>query len=282
MMPLSQQLERSLSNSAEHIRERLSGPVQTAFIGRPGMGLTHESFEETWQSPYTGIPDYPVRGSSGLNGGITELRHQDRGLLVFSRRPHLYEGYEEWELGYPVHLAAALGVSNLLTFSTAGGLKGSYYPGLIVLIEDFINFAQVSPLRGLRDKADANLFVSMHGMVAPALAKLAQRAAEELGERLSWGTYLMVRGPQFETPAELGTFASMGAELIGMSTVPELICAKAHGLRTLPLALITNMPLQAPADDKQVEAELSRASERVSTLLNRIIDLLYGDADDAR
>lgn len=280
-MLLPQRIEQQLSESMDHVRKQLSGPVQTAFIGRPGMSLAPEGFEQTCEFSCTDIPSYPLRGDSGKHGAITEFRWRDSGVLVFSRRPHLYEGYEEWELGYPVHLAAALGVSKLLSFSAAGGLKGSYYRGLIVLIEDFINFAQVSPLKGLQDRTEGNRFPSMHQIAAPELVRLAQRAAEEVGERLSWGTYIMVRGPQFETPAELKMFASLGAELIGMSTVPELICAKAHGLRTLPLALITNLPLQTPASDQEVSSEVSGASGRICDLVNRIIHLLLGEVAHA-
>jgi len=280
-MVSSKEIAQRLNESVNHLRKHLRGPVQTALIGRPGIEIDPAGFTLSWQSHYADIPNYPVRGDSGATGSISEFRNQDSGVLVFSRRPHLYEGYAEWELGYPVHLAAALGVRNLLTFSAAGGLKGTYYPGLLVLIEDFINFAQVSPLRGFPGQSGASLFASMRQILEPELTRLAQQAAEETRERLAWGTYVMVRGPQFETLAELKMLASLGAELIGMSTVPELICARAYGLRTLPLALITNLPLQAPVTDEEVNAEVARAAQRIRSLLNRIIELAQGGADVA-
>ncbi len=190
--------------------------------------------------PYSKLPGFPPVGVTGHAGKLIVGRLGGVPLLVLSGRAHYYEGHPMEQVTFAVRMLADLGVTDLLLTNAAGGINRSFKPGDLMLLKDHINLMGANPLRG---PAVPGLprFVDMTQTYDPGLAKLIHKAARACGIRLKEGIYLAVSGPSYETPAEIRAFARLGADAVGMSTVPEAIVARQCGLRVAGLSCITNL-----------------------------------------
>jgi purine-nucleoside phosphorylase len=218
------------------------------------------------------MPPSHVLGHPGnlIVGEVSSVR-----VAVFQGRIHCYQGFSATEVAFPVRLAAAMGARTLIATNAAGGVTPRHRPGDLVLIGDHINLACANPLTGWAGPAAGTPFVPMHDAYDPALRVLALEAAAENDIPLAdGGVYAWLLGPNFETPAEVAMLRTLGAELVGMSTVPEVIAARALGMRVLALSHVTNMAAAVGLSHAEVLEMGRRAAGHVRRLTLAILQRL--------
>lgn len=228
-----------IETSAERLRTACSGRVpRIAVLLGSGWGLLNDALQPRAELDYAELPAFPVLGVAGHQSRVRIGTVGGAEVMLLSGRKHAYEDGDPAAMKGAIRTLAAAGVTTLLQTNAAGSLDPAMPPGSLMLIEDHLNVVQRSPLHG---EADNRRFVDMAEAYDPALRSLAQQAAAEAGQRLFAGVYAWVLGPQFETPAEIRMLQRLGAQAVGMSTVPETILARHAGLKVLALSMITNM-----------------------------------------
>src|SRR6266540_2651352 len=190
--------------------------------------------------PCAKLPGFPRPSVLGHKGQILAGRFGKSPVLLLSGRAHFYEGHPMEVVTFPVRVLAAFGVSDLLLTNAAGGIHRRFRPGDFMCLSDHINLMGTNPLRGAQ-VPDRERFVDRSEVYAPELRRLLAAAARKARARLHSGVYLAVSGPSYETPAEIRAFARLGADALGMSTVPEAIVARQCGLRVAGVSCITNL-----------------------------------------
>lgn len=231
-----------LTPAVPAVLEPLVGRAKTALVLGSGLSGLLDRFPERSDVAYDdieGFPHAPYR-VVGHGGRLSLATSDEVSALVFQGRVHAYQGISAFDASYPARLAAALGCDTLVVTNAAGGLDPSLAPGDIMVITDHMNLTGDNPLLGWPGPEGGTPFVPMGDAYDPALVALAVDIAGDQGLTLRQGVYAGVLGPSYETPAEVGAFFRMGAHAVGMSTVPEVIAARALGLRVLGLSLITN------------------------------------------
>lgn len=219
--------------------------LRAAGVGRPdwavilgtGLGGFADALEGAINIPYEAIPGFPPSGVSGHAGRLVAGRLGKARVVALQGRTHFYEHGDAAIMRVPIATLAALGTGALILTNAAGGLRPDLAPGTITLVTDHINFSGRNPLIG--EKGDAR-FVPMVNAYDPALGVRFRAAAHRLDLALPDGVYMWFSGPSFETPAEVRMAHLLGADLVGMSTVPEVILARRYGLRCAALSLVTN------------------------------------------
>ncbi len=229
-------LEEALSVLRGRIRER---PEVFLVLGS-GLGALADEMAEGVEIPYGEIPGFPEPGVAGHSGRLVAGRLEGRPVLLQAGRFHLYQGHSSETVQAPVRLAAALGAGTVVLTNAAGGIGPHLPPGSLLLVEDHLNLMFRSPLAGPPREGEER-FPDMSAPYHPGLQDLAREVALSLGIPLARGTYAAVLGPSYETPAEVRFLARVGAQAVGMSTVPEATVARALGLRVLAISLITNL-----------------------------------------
>ena len=218
--------------AAAYIRERSAVIPRTAIVLGSGLGSFADGIENPTVIPYTDIPHFPrptVEGHSGrLVIGAT--------AAVMQGRVHAYEGYNPDEVTFPIRVLGRLGITTLIVTNAAGGIRLDLQQGQLVLLSDHINFTGRNPVAGPNDERLGPRFFDMTHAYSQRLRALAHRIMP-----LAEGVYLCVSGPSFETPAEIRGFRSLGADLVGMSTVHEVIVARHMGIEVLGISCVTNM-----------------------------------------
>jgi purine-nucleoside phosphorylase len=224
--------------------------------------------------PYAELPAFPSLGVAGHAGSLVLGRIGPHEVAVLAGRKHTYESGDAGVMKGAIATLAACGMHVLVQTNAAGSLDLAMRPGALMLIEDHLNVAQRSPLVG---EGGAERFVDMRDAYDPALLRQARVAAERLGTPLHAGIYAWILGPQFETPAEIRMLQRLGAQAVGMSTVPETILARRHGLRVLALSMITNMGCglhDESLSHAHTLATAQAASARAVPLLEAVITAL--------
>ncbi|HTY86911.1 MAG TPA: purine-nucleoside phosphorylase [Candidatus Acidoferrum sp.] len=218
---------------------------------------------------YAKIPGFPVPGVSGHAGELYFGRLGGTPVLVLSGRAHFYEGYSMERVTFAVRALAAFGIRDLLLTNAAGGINRKFRPGDFMVLTDHINLMGTNPLRG---PALAGLprFVDLTQVYDPKLSALLWRAGNSCRLKLQQGVYLAVSGPTYETPAEVRAFARLGADAVGMSTVPEAIAARQCGLNVAAISCITNLAAGI-SQGKLSHAEVLETAERVKTLAAKLL-----------
>lgn len=225
--------------AADRLRERL-GPVPSVVIVLgSGLGALEQGIQDPTVIPFRDIPGFPAPTVEGHAGRYVAGRLGGAEVLLQCGRFHLYEGHPPELVAAPVRLAAALGVQVVVLTNAAGGIRPSLEPGDLVLLTDHINLQSSSPLVGPVGAGEAR-FPDMSGAYDAELRHLALEVARDSGEALHEGVYAAMLGPQYETPAEVRMLAHLGADVVGMSTVPEVLAARARGMRVLGVSSITN------------------------------------------
>ena len=234
-------LYERLTEAAEALG-RLAGGARydAAVVLGSGLGGYPGAFEEAAAAPYTELPGFPVPQAAGHSGTAYAVQAGGNRVLLLSGRVHAYEGHPADVITFPVRAAVLAGCRAVVLTNAAGGCGEGIEPGRLVLITDHINMAGVSPLRGGNDERLGPRFPDMTDVYTPALRAEAHAAAAEAGVDLAEGVYLWWHGPMFETPAEIRMAAALGADLVGMSTVPEATAARHMGADVLAVSLCTN------------------------------------------
>ena len=225
--------------AAEYIQSKTALRPQIGMILGTGLGGVADAIQNAVVIPFREIPGFPVSTVHQGNLVIGDLN--GKTVVCMQGRVHFYEGYSMKELAIPVQTLYAIGVKTLLLTNASGGICETYFPGEVVLISDHIKFDLESPLRGENPTELGERFFDMINAYDKELRTIAKDAAYELGLELPEGVYAYMGGPQFETPAEIRMLRILGADLVGMSTVPEAICAAHCGMKTLALSCVTNM-----------------------------------------
>ncbi len=239
-MPPSDIFEKSAA-AADYIRSQTSVSPKIAIILGSGLGPFAHHVEHSVGIPYTLIPHFPkptVVGHSGLLVLGTVL---GTPLAVMQGRVHYYEGYSSTEVAFPIRVLKQLGVEILIVTNAAGGIREGLQRGDLVLISDHINLTGTNPLIGRNEAKFGQRFFDMTEPYSARLRSLAHEAAKEEGFELSEGVYIGVSGPNFETPAEIRAFRTLGADLVGMSTVHEVIVARHSSIEVLGISCVTNL-----------------------------------------
>ncbi len=225
--------------AARVLRERITVEPRTLLILGSGLGALAESVQDSVVVPFEAVDGLPGVGVAGHAGRWVAGHLEGQEVLVQSGRFHCYEGHGAEVVAAPVRIAERLGVDTVILTNAAGGIDKELEPGSIMLIDDHVNFLHRSPLGGPVQPGEVR-FPDMSAPYDAALQRLALEAALELGIPLMRGTYAALLGPSYETPAEIRMLERLGVQAVGMSTVPEVIVARALGLRTLAFSLIAN------------------------------------------
>ncbi|MEO0420815.1 MAG: purine-nucleoside phosphorylase [Pseudomonadota bacterium] len=267
--------------AADAIR-RLAGTDalgEDAVVLGSGLGRFGETLTLRAEIAYEDIPQFPRSTVSGHRGRLLvgDLPN-GRPILCMQGRMHYYEGYSAAQIALPVRTLHALGVERMLMTNAAGGIHPDFKPGDLMRIDDHINLTGCNPLIGPNDDTLGPRFPDMSRAWDPALGEHLQRAGERSGVPLQRGVYVQVTGPSFETPAEIRMLGRLGADAVGMSTVPEAITARHLGVRIAGISLITNY---AAGLQPNQTLTLEEAMEEAAAAYERLRDLLlaYYDQD---
>ena len=242
-----------------------------------GLGAFADTLDDRVETPYSAIPGWPASTAIGHAGKLVEGRIGNTGVIVLSGRAHLYEGYTVQQVTFGVRELARREVHSLVLTNAAGAINVDYRPGQLVLISDHINLLGVNPLMGPNDDSAGPRFPDISEPYSDAYREIARRAAAELGIRLEDGIYAAVPGPSYETPAEIRYLRTIGADLVGMSTVPETIAANHMGMKVLGISCVTNMAagiLPHKLAHEEVLATGARVRDTLVALLRAVVPRL--------
>lgn len=223
------------------IRQRTPLTPQIALVLGSGLGAFANEVENAVTIPYAGIPGWPVSTAIGHAGQLVLGTIAGTPIAVMSGRVHLYEGYTAQQVVFGTRVLGKLGVKTLILTNAAGGLHPDYGQGSLVLINDHINLMAENPCLGPNDDSLGPRFFDMTDAYSAGLRARVLAKAAALNIPLHQGVYLALKGPNFETPAEIRAFSRLGADLVGMSTVPEVLAANHMGLRCLAISCVTNL-----------------------------------------
>lgn len=222
---------------AAQIRAVLPTLPTLAIVLGSGFAPATHAVEAPVILPYSRLPGFPATGVPGHPGTLVAGTLDGSPVLLLAGRAHHYEGHDLAALTFPIRVLAALGIRALLLTNAAGGIRGDLAPGTLVAVSDHLNFIGANPLRG---PGGPERFVDLSAVYSPGLRHHLAAAAAELGIPLPEGVYAAVAGPSYETPAEIRALRTLGADMVGMSTVPEAIVARQCGLEVAGLSCITN------------------------------------------
>jgi purine-nucleoside phosphorylase len=265
-----------IREAAAYLRQRIGVWPETAIV----LGSAQASFSDELANPVTidfnEIPSWPAPSVQGHAGKLILGEAAGVPVTLVSGRVHLYEGWSPQEVVFGVRVLGLLGLKRLILTNAAGGINPSYKRGLLVLITDHINLQGSNPLVGPNDPELGPRFPDMTRVYCPSLRAKAIQAAAEAGIEAGQGVYAAMLGPSFETPAEIGFLRTIGADLAGMSTVPEAIAANHMGIRILGISTVTNMASGMQAELSHVEvletgmASASALASLLRTLLPKL------------
>jgi purine-nucleoside phosphorylase len=271
---LSQNYQEQVEECARFIGSRLERPPEWGMVLGTGQGQWDSRLEDGECLPYEVLPHFPPATSPGHYGRLCWGRLAGRQVLVCQGRFHAYEGYSLGQVTFPVRVMASLGVKTLVLTNAAGGLNPLFRPGELMLIRDHINFMGDNPLVGTNLDAWGPRFPDLSRVYDQELRERAAKVARRQGTVLRQGVYVAVKGPSLETPAETRFLRMMGADAVGMSTVPEAICAVHAGLKILGISVISNLNLpdaMAPIAIEDILATVTLAEPALAALLLGII-----------
>lgn len=260
--------------AAEYIRKRLSFVPEIALVLGSGLGDYAAQVKEPVVIAYKDIPGFPVSTVMGHAGELVAGNLSGKRVVLMRGRVHYYEGNSIDKVVFPVRALRALGAQKLILTNAAGGINTAFEPGTLMLIRDHINLTGINPLIGPNDDEAGLRFPSLCRAYDTALARQALEAAESLGLDLKQGVYYFCTGPSYETPAEIRAMRFLGADAVGMSTVPEAIAAVHMGMRVAGISCITNMAAgvtEKPLHHEEVMQTAAMVSERFKDFLNEFI-----------
>jgi len=239
-----------------------------------GLGSLADELTEAVRTPYTSIPDFPRSTATGHAGQMVLGNIDKVPVAAMQGRVHLYEGYSAQQVAFPVRVFKCMGIRGLIITNAAGGINTEYKKGVLVLIRDHINLQGQNPLVGTNEERFGVRFPDMSGAYSKSLRAIAHSAAKKLGSNLAEGTYVAMLGPNYETPAEIRYLRSIGADLVGMSTVPEAIAAAHSGMSVLAISCVTNMAagiLARPISHEEVFETTERVRGEFAAFLRAVI-----------
>jgi purine-nucleoside phosphorylase len=269
-----------LDDAVAAIRAQKDVRPRVGVVLGSGLGGFADAVEGAVELPYAEIPGWPVSTAVGHAGTLVLGELAGVPVAVMKGRAHLYEGVPAARVVFGIRVLGRLGIASLVLTNACGAIDPDVAPGTLVAVSDHLNLQGTSPLVGPNDEALGPRFPDMTNAYDPAYRALARESAEQLGIPLGEGVYAAWLGPAFETPAEIRMLRTLGADLVGMSTVPEVLAARHMGIRCLALSCVTNAAagvLPEPIDHERVLEVGARAAGDLVALLREVLPAL-GDS----
>jgi purine-nucleoside phosphorylase len=266
-----------INDTREYILRKIPEIPELGIILGSGLGNLAELVQNQIVIPYKEIPNFPLSTIQGHPGRLVFGLLSGKQVMVLQGRFHFYEGYEMHEVTFPIRLMKNIGIKGLVVTNAAGGINENYEPGDLVIINDHINLMGCNPLRGVNYSDQGIRFPDLSEAYDFKWRKKALGLMEELGLRSLQGVYAGVSGPSYETPAEIRYLRTIGADLVGMSTVPEVIVANHGGMKVLGISCVTNMAAGIKAQ-KLEHAEVITTTTKIEkvfvSFVKKLIELL--------
>ena len=266
----------SVKHAGDYIKGLLGGrkvPEICIVLGS-GLGPLADICEQYLSVPYSDIPDFPRATAPGHAGRLIAGNLSGKDVFMMNGRFHYYEGYPMETVVFYIRVLGLIGVKTLILTNAAGGIKTEMVPPEFVAIEDHFSFFAESVLRGPNIAEFGTRFPDQSSVYDKELISILEDCAKDLGVKLSRGIYAYMKGPQYETPAEIRALRILGADCVGMSTVPEAVCASHMGLRVVGMSCVTNMAAgisKGPLSEKEVLDTAAAASEQSCALMKEFI-----------
>lgn len=264
-----------VDETAAWVRGRLGDLPATAVVLGSGLGAFADSLASSVVVPYEGIPHWPPSRVTGHAGRMVAGTAAGRRVLALSGRVHAYEGHDASTVTFSIRVLGRLGIRTLIITNAAGGINPAFTRGALMVIDDHINFTGTNPLVGPNEERFGRRFPDMSDVYAPRLRRVADAAARDMGLTLQHGVYLAVLGPSYETPAEIRMFRTLGADAVGMSTVPEAIAARHMGMDVLGISCISNMA-SGMTSGRVTEEEVLETTGRVRAEFVGLLEGIVG------
>lgn len=267
---MDQSLLQQVEEAAAYLRPKLAVQPAVGLILGSGLGGLADTVTEPITIPYGEVPHFPLSTVASHAGVLVNGRIGSSPVLMMKGRFHRYEGYRYEAVTFPVRVMRALGVHTLIVTNAAGGINERYAVGELMLIRDHLNLTGDNPLIGRNEPAFGVRFPDMSAAYSERLRSLARDTAAAQGIRLQEGVYASVLGPSFETPAEIRMLRTLGADAVGMSTVPEVIVARHAGLEVIGISCVTNMA-SGMTEQPLTHEEVMETTERVKLQFMRLV-----------
>ncbi len=266
-----------IARAADIVRGRIPCVPNVGVVLGSGLGAFAGRLENAVSMRYDDIPGWPPSRIIGHEGRLVVGNCAGRAVAVLSGRAHFYEGHDLQTVVFGTRVLGLLGIKTLILTNAAGGINTGFARGALMVIDDHINFMGSNPLIGANDDRLGVRFPDMSAAYSPRLRTIAAEVAASLGIPLAHGVYVAVHGPSYETPAEIRAFRTLGADAVGMSTVPELIAARHMGIEVMGISCITNMAagvLPEPLNHDEVMETARRVGSQFVALVEGIIGKL--------
>ena len=263
-----------IQETAAFLRKRMTTSPETAIILGTGLGSLVNEITEKNEINYQDIPNFPVSTVEGHSGKLIFGKLGNKDIMAMQGRFHFYEGYSMKEVTFPVRVMRELGIKTLFVSNASGGTNPAFEIGDLMIITDHINFFPEHPLRGKNIEYGPR-FLDMSEAYDKELIKKADEIAAEKGFKVQHGVYLGTQGPTFETPAEYKMFHTMGADAVGMSTVPEVIVANHCGIKVFGVSVITDLGVEGKiveVSHEEVQKAADETQPRMTTIMRELIN----------
>jgi purine-nucleoside phosphorylase len=280
-VPAGEEFARA-ERAAKFILSKTRLRLRIALVLGSGLGAFADEFAEAAHIPYEKIPQYPRSTAIGHAGRLVVGKVGAVPVAAMQGRVHYYEGYALKEVIFPMRVFARMGIRAIILTNAAGGISREYKQGCLVVLRDHINLQGSNPLIGPNDPRFGPRFHDMSQAYSKAYREIALEEGRRLGIDIYEGVYAAVSGPSYETPAEIRWLKTIGADLVGMSTVPEVIAARHMGLRVLGISCVTNMAagiLEQPINHEEVLETGERVKGQFIALLRAVIPRLARDVE---
>lgn len=263
-----------IQETANFLRSKMHTQPETAIILGTGLGSLVHEITDTYEISYKDIPNFPISTVEGHSGKLIFGKLGNKDIMAMQGRFHFYEGYSMQEVTFPVRVMRELGIKTLFVSNAAGGMNPDFSIGDLMIITDHINFFPEHPLRGKNIEYGPR-FPDMSEAYSKELINKALQIAEEKGINVQQGIYIGTQGPTFETPAEYKMFHILGADAVGMSTVPEVIVANHCGIKVFGISVITDLGVEGKiveVSHEEVQKAADAAQPKMTTIMRELIN----------
>lgn len=263
-----------IRETAEYLKSKMTTSPNTAIILGTGLGSLVNEITEKYEIEYFQIPNFPVSTVEGHSGKLIFGKLGGKDIMAMQGRFHYYEGYDMQQVTFPVRVMRELGIKTLFVSNASGGTNEAFEIGDLMIITDHINFFPEHPLRG-KNISYGPRFPDMSEAYSKELIIKAREIAKEKGIKVQNGVYLGTQGPTFETPAEYKMFYRMGADAVGMSTVPEVIVANHCGIKVFGISVITDLGVEGKiveVSHEEVQKAADLAQPKMTTIMRELIN----------
>ncbi|MBR5193879.1 MAG: purine-nucleoside phosphorylase [Bacteroidaceae bacterium] len=263
-----------IQETATFLRSKIHTNPKTSIILGTGLGKLAEEITDKYEISYQDIPHFPVSTVEGHSGKLIFGKLGNKDIMAMQGRFHFYEGYSMKEVTFPIRVMRELGIQTLFVSTAAGGMNPDFEIGDLMIITDHINFFPEHPLQG-KNIPYGPRFPDMSEAYSKDLILKADKIAEEKGIKVQHGIYIGTQGPTFETPAEYKMFHILGADAVGMSTVPEVIVANHCGIKVFGVSVITDLGVEGKiveVSHEEVQKAADEAQPRMTTIMRELIN----------